>query len=95
MEQTNIAEPRTRKARPSSPSTTSPKTKKEQLIELLRDKGGSTAQTLSSKLGWQPHTVRAALTGLRKAGIAVEKMPVREGEPTRYRISAKRGRSAQ
>ena len=67
----------------------------EQLIALLRSKGGSDVQALSDALGWQPHTVRAALTGLRKAGVALEKMAVREGERTRYRINVKRGRSAQ
>jgi predicted ArsR family transcriptional regulator len=95
MEQTNIAEPRTRKARVPSQPATPAKTKKDQLIDLLRAKGGSAVQALSDTLGWQPHTVRAALTGLRKAGIVVEKMPVREGEPIRYRINAKRSRLAQ
>ena len=39
--------------------------------------------------------VRAALTRLRQAGVAVEKVPVRDGELTRYRINVKRGRTAQ
>ena len=65
------------------------------MIALLRGKGGADVRARSDALGWQPHTVRAALTGLRKAGIAVEKMPVREGELSRYRINARRGRSAQ
>jgi len=70
------------------------KPKKEQLIDLLRAKGGADVQAISDTLGWQPHTVRAALTGLRKGGIAVEKLPAREGERTRYRINARRGRQA-
>lgn len=72
-----------------------PKSKKEQLIELLRAKGGASAKQISETLAWQPHTVRAALTGLRKANITVEKVPSREGEPSHYRISNKRGRAAQ
>jgi len=84
-----------RKTRVRTPATEAPKSKKDQLIDLLRGKGGADVQALSDALGWQPHTVRAALTGLRKTGITVEKMSVRDGERTRYRINAKRGRSAQ
>lgn len=71
------------------------KTKKDQLVDLLSAKGGATVLDLAKALDWLPHTVRAALTGLRKAGVTVEKMPARDGEPTRYRINAKRGRAAQ
>ena len=95
MEPTNTAEPRARQPRASTRPAEKPRSKKDQLIGLLGAKGGADVRALSDTLGWQPHTVRAALTGLRKAGIAVEKMPVREGELTRYRINAKRGRSAQ
>jgi Protein of unknown function (DUF3489) len=70
-------------------------TKKDQLVDLLSTKSGATVPALSKALDWLPHTVRAALTGLRKAGVTVEKMPAREGEPTRYRINAKRGRAAK
>lgn len=95
MQTTETVQPRTRKARAANPASATPKTKKDQFVDLLRAKAGADVKALSDALGWQPHTVRAALTGLRKAGIAVEKMPAREGEPTRYRINAKRGRTAQ
>ena len=36
--------------------------------------------------GWLPHTTRAALTGLRKKGHAIEK--TRRGDVTCYRIAA-------
>ena len=48
--------------------TNKPPTKKEQLIRMLKAKAGADVATLSDKLGWQPHTTRAALTSLRKAG---------------------------
>jgi hypothetical protein len=92
MQTTDTARPRARNARPASSPPASPKTKKDQFVELLRARAGSDVKTLSDALGWQAHTVRAALTGLRKAGITVEKMPARDGELTRYRINAKRGR---
>ena len=95
MQATENAQPRARKARTSAPVSAPPKTKKDQFVDLLRAKTGADVKAMSDALGWQPHTVRAALTGLRKAGIAVEKMPAQDGELTRYRINAKRGRSAQ
>lgn len=63
-------------------------TKKDQLIKLLGAKAGADIGVLSEKLGWQQHTTRAALTGLRKAGyeIAGEK-PAKGGKST-YRILA-------
>jgi predicted ArsR family transcriptional regulator len=46
-------------------------TKKDQLIRLLGAKSGRRADDLSKTLGWQPHTLRAAVSGLRKAGYHV------------------------
>src|SRR5262249_43429959 len=46
-------------------------TKRAQLISLLeRDEGASVAE-IGQRFGWLPHTVRAAITGLRKAGREV------------------------
>ena len=46
-------------------------TKRAQLIGMLeRPKGASVAE-IGQRLGWLPHTVRAAITGLRKAGREV------------------------
>jgi len=62
-------------------------TKKQLLIQLLSGKTGMDVTALSRKLGWQAHTTRAALTGLRKAGymIAIERKA--EGKPGKYRIT--------
>ena len=64
------------------------KTKKQALIQLLNRKSGADVATISDKLGWQTHTTRAALTGLRKAGYEVVGEKPRDGKPKRYRISA-------
>lgn len=56
------------KPKPNSASGT---TKKNQLIKLLDSKSGADIRTLSDKLGWQQHTTRAAMSGLRKAGYEV------------------------
>ncbi|MDF0596898.1 DUF3489 domain-containing protein [Psychromarinibacter halotolerans] len=62
-------------------------TKKAQLIRLLKAKAGADIASISKRLGWQPHTTRAALSGLRKAGYVLS-MDRSEGKPPRYRITA-------
>lgn len=47
------------------------KTKKGQLIELLSKPGGAKLSVLVERLQWQSHTVRAALSGLRKQGFEI------------------------
>lgn len=47
------------------------KTKKDQLIGLLSKPSGARVSVLVERLGWQPHTVRAALSGLRKQGFEI------------------------
>lgn len=60
--------------------------KKDKVILLLRrDEGASIAEMMKGT-GWLPHTTRAVLTGLRKAGFQIEKSKV-DGV-TRYRITA-------
>jgi len=62
--------------------------RKEQLIRLLSTKAGADAAAISGKLGWQPHTTRAAIAGLRKAGYGIATEKPSDGKPTRYRITA-------
>ena len=38
---------------------------------LLRRKGGASTEALQKEFGWQPHTVRAAISSVRKAGDTV------------------------
>ncbi|MCR9140395.1 MAG: DUF3489 domain-containing protein [Alphaproteobacteria bacterium] len=64
------------------------KTKKAQLIQLLSRKAGADVATISAKLGWLPHTTRAALTGLRKAGFEISSEKAEECKPLIYRITA-------
>ena len=65
-----------------------PKTKKAQLIQMLTRKAGADVATISDKLGWQSHTTRAALTGLRKAGFEISAEKSWDGKPLSYRITA-------
>ena len=62
-------------------------TKRDRLVRLLKAVAGRDIATLSSALGWQPHTTRAALTRLRQAGYAIEKLPRQKNGGSRYRIA--------
>ncbi|MCP3471394.1 DUF3489 domain-containing protein [Bradyrhizobium sp. CCGUVB1N3] len=57
-------------------------TKTEQLMTLL--KSGATVEALCSKLGWQAHTLRAAVTRL-PGGAKVERS--REDGVTSYKLA--------
>ena len=62
-------------------------TKRDRLVRLLKASAGREIATLSRELGWLPHTTRAALTRLRKAGYAIEKLPRQNGGGSSYRIA--------
>ncbi len=46
-------------------------TKQATLIDMLKKPNGASIAQLGAKMGWQPHSVRAALTGLRKRGVVI------------------------
>ncbi len=68
----------------------SPKTKKAQILALLRRKRGASMRDLKVRTGWQAHSVRAALTGLRKRGAIIERHS--EASGSRYRIATPQSR---
>ena len=55
------------------------------VISMLSKKSGATIDALIDATGWLPHTTRAALTGLRKRGFAVERSR-EDGTASVYRI---------
>lgn len=65
-----------------------PKTKNAQLIQMLNRKAGADVPTISEKLGWLPHTTRAALSGLRKSRFELTSERPGNGGPSRYHIVA-------
>jgi len=67
-------------------SQSKPRTKKAQLIRMLSRKTGADVPTISEKLGWLPHTTRAALSGLRKSGFELTVEKPGNGQPSHYRI---------
>ena len=67
-------------------STAAPRVSKVTLIEnLVRRAEGANLAELVAATGWQQHSVRAALSGLRKAGHSLLRDRNAEGE-SRYRI---------
>ena len=61
-------------------------TKTHAVIQLLRRPSGATIAQIQRATGWQPHSVRAALTGLRKKGHDVKRDKNAKGV-TVYRIA--------
>ena len=53
---------------------------------MLERKEGAAIDELVSSLGWQAHTVRAAITGLRKKGYVITSAKSKDGK-TVYRAS--------
>jgi len=51
-----------------SPTTSARRSKKAAIISLLQRPDGAALGDLTAATGWQVHSVRAALTGLRKEG---------------------------
>ena len=73
---------------PQKPKSAVRVTKKDQLIRLLRAKSGADVAAISERLGWQQHTTRAALSGLRKAGFGIAGEKPAKGGALRYRIAS-------
>jgi hypothetical protein len=48
-----------------------PGTKRALLVDLLRRPEGATVAEIQQATGWQPHSARAAITGLKKKGFGV------------------------
>ena len=73
----------TRSARPSSATATAenpptaglPRSGSKQalIVAMLTKDKGATLAALVEATGWLPHTTRAAMTGLRKRGFAIER----------------------
>lgn len=74
-------------ASPLPPEPQASLSKVGRIRSLLASPAGATLPTLCEATGWQSHSVRAALTGLRKAGAAIEKDKAQDST-TVYRIAA-------
>ena len=59
-------------------------TRPAQLRKLLTRKSGATIEQIQRAFGWQPHTARAAISGLRKRGEIIKRREAPKGAV--YRI---------
>jgi len=73
-----VREPARRRSKP-------PATKRALIDGLLRRRRGASLVELTEATGWQAHSVRAALTGLRKQNVRVDRMSDKQGGSV-YRI---------
>lgn len=71
---------RTRK--PPAPAST-----RDAALAFLRRRNGARLDEITAATGWQPHSARAILSGLRKAGHAVVRTREEDGT-SRYRLLA-------
>lgn len=74
-------------ATPAAAPTTKPPSKSAAVIKLLSRARGATTAEIQAVTAWQPHSVRAYLSGLRKAGRSLDKEERKSGE-TSYRLTA-------
>lgn len=63
-------------------------TKEARLVSALTGKG-QTLSHLSDLLDWQPHTVRAAMTRLRKRGYIIDRVPKTGRSAARFKVRKK------
>ena len=74
---------------PDTSSKTREETKTAAVQRLLKRKSGATLAHLQKVTGWQPHSVRAALSTLRKAGFTIDKLPPKtDSGAVAYHITA-------
>jgi hypothetical protein len=57
------------------------------VVTLLKRQGGVTIDELANATGWLPHTTRAALTGLRKRGMCIERIKVSNQRASSYIVA--------
>ncbi len=75
----------------TSPAAVRPGTKQALMIDLLKRKKGATIEEIVEATGWQPHSVRGAISGAlkKKLGLAVTSERVGDGSRV-YRIAGNR-----
>ena len=71
----------------ASPANATKPSKSAAVIKLLSRTRGATVAEVQAITDWRPHSVRAFLSGLRKAGRTLDKEERKSGE-TSYRLAA-------
>ena len=65
-----------------------PGTKTAKLRAMLKRPSGASIEAICKATGWQAHSARAALSGLRKAGCELERRRPDSSQPATYHLVA-------
>lgn len=72
-----------------TPPTLKKTSKAARVLTMLAKPKGASLGVICTATGWQPHSARAAISGLRKAGHAIERLPGDgKGGASVYRITS-------
>lgn len=63
------------------------RTKQQRMIDMLRRPEGATIPQLSKAFGWEPHTVRGAISGALKKKLGLRVITEKADRGRIYRIS--------
>ncbi|HCP80230.1 MAG TPA: hypothetical protein DIT67_01055 [Octadecabacter sp.] len=74
-----IIDPKSKTKVQASKPTGQKLTRQQQLAKLLCRKSGASVAQIQKAFGWQPHTARAAISMLRKGGMAIERTDTGKG----------------
>lgn len=78
-------------AKQARTTTGAKQTKADKVRKLLARPSGATLDAICKATGWQPHSARAALSGLRKAGCLIERETGTGKSGSVYRITCEPG----
>jgi predicted ArsR family transcriptional regulator len=82
-----VGKGRSRHITAGAAAATANASKKDQLIALLSKPNGARVSVIAERLQWQAHTVRAALSGLRKQGFGITTSRAAKTGETVYAIT--------
>jgi biotin operon repressor len=69
--------------------------KSDQLVAMLKKPHGTRVSLIGEKLDWQSHTVRAAISGLRRKGFEVSRTKAKKSGETVYAIVGTKSSAAE
>lgn len=75
-----------KKAKAAPAASAKAPSKNDSVIALLMRDGGASLSEMTTATGWQPHSARAVLTGIRKKGYSIDK--AKTDGVTRWSITA-------
>lgn len=78
--------PKRRRTTSTSQRARAHRTKPETLLSLLKRRNGASTEAACKALGWQAHTLRAAISRLRKAGHEIETRPATADRGPLYKL---------